>query len=196
MSKAARWLSTLLLSPFLLLVELKLVAKVGNRIPLASTDKTCELLKWNSKKTMFPLRAGASSCLHKGAILSQVPRGSVTLWKRAPRRWQGHASDALSTHWHVYCGLLCFREAYQRFLQGAVQIGSAASELPKASAGSTSSFHPVTFLIGKSGCRTGPFCSVFMQPNATTTKHGHGNDNYNYLQFIQREAESHRCIRS
>lgn len=38
-------LPTLLLSPPLLPAQLKLVAKVGNPAPLASTDKACELLK-------------------------------------------------------------------------------------------------------------------------------------------------------
>jgi len=41
MPKAIRYLSTLLFSPLLLLVELKLVAKVGNQIVLAGTEKAC-----------------------------------------------------------------------------------------------------------------------------------------------------------
>lgn len=50
MPKAIRCLSTLLLSLLLLLVELKLVTKVGNQIPLASTDKACWAVKMKLKE--------------------------------------------------------------------------------------------------------------------------------------------------
>lgn len=54
MPKAVRCLSTLLLSLLLLLVELKLVAKVGNPIPLASTDKACWAVKMKLKENRVP----------------------------------------------------------------------------------------------------------------------------------------------
>lgn len=170
----------------LTLVELKLVAEVGNQVPLASTDKACALLKWNSKKTMRAWGIFLPSQRCDCFTGSPGPCHALE---------EGHTSEALSTHRDVYCGLLCFWAAYQHFLQGAVQPGSAASELPGASAGSTSSFHPVTFLIVKSGWWNGPFCSVFMQPHAMTMKHGLGRDNENGLQYTMREAESYRCIR-
>lgn len=103
MPKAIRWLSTLLLSPVSVLAELKLVAKVENQTPLVSTDKACELLKWNSKKTMFPLRALCTFLPSQRWTLSQAPRGRGAFWKKV-QQWQGHASDALSTHRDVYCG--------------------------------------------------------------------------------------------
>lgn len=163
MLKPIRCFSTLLLSPLPLLVELKVVSKVGNQTPLSSTDKACELLKRNSEKTVLPQRW----CIFLPAQRYNSFWGSPGQCCELGEDATMAGSRMLSTHQNVYCGLVCCWAAYQSFLHTAVQMGAAASKHSEVSAISTSSFHPAMFLIEKWAAQPALFvlcsCSLMQQ---------------------------------